>query len=133
MAEPPPGPMAPQPGSDRITVRGMLFLARHGVTLEERMEPQPFEVDVELQRDLTAAARSDELADTIDYSEIFSLVARIVEGESFRLIEALAGAIADAVLLATDASAVEVRVRKPRAPLPGPFETVEVSLTRRRA
>ena len=97
------------------------------------MEPQPFEVDVELRRDLSAAARSDELADTIDYSEIFSLVARIVEGESFRLLEALAAAIADAVLAASDAQAVEVRVRKPRAPLPGPFETVEVALTRRRA
>jgi dihydroneopterin aldolase len=125
--------MSFEPGSDRITLRGMLFLARHGVTLEERIEPQPFEVDVELRRDLTAAARSDELADTIDYSEIFSLVARIVEGESFRLIEALAGRIADAVLEATDARAVEVRVRKPRAPLPGPFETVEVAITRRRA
>lgn len=123
----------PEAGLDRISLRGMLFLARHGVTIEERMEPQPFEVDVELRRDLSAAGRSDDLADTIDYSEVFSLVARIVEGESFRLLEALAGAIADAVLAATDAPAVEVRVRKPRAPLPGPFETVEVSITRRRA
>lgn len=128
-----PGPIPPEASLDRISLRGMLFLARHGVTLEERMEPQPFEVDVELRRDLSAAARSDELADTIDYAEIFSLVARIVEGESFRLVEALAGTIADAVLAATDARAVEVRVRKPRAPLPGPFETVEVALTRRRA
>jgi dihydroneopterin aldolase len=125
-------PMAPDPDSDRITIRGMLFLARHGVTLEERMEPQPFEVDVELRRDLSIASRSDELSDTIDYSGIFSLVARIVEGQSFRLIEALAGTIADAVLAATDARTVEVRVRKPRAPLPGPFETVEVAVGRRR-
>ncbi|MDP9271320.1 MAG: dihydroneopterin aldolase [Chloroflexota bacterium] len=125
-------PMAPDPDLDRITIRGMLFLARHGVTLEERMEPQPFEVDVELRRDLSLASRSDELSDTIDYSGIFNLVARIVEGQSFRLIEALAGAIADAVLAATDARTVEVRVRKPRAPLPGPFETVEVAVGRRR-
>jgi dihydroneopterin aldolase len=125
-------PMAPDPDADRITIRGMLFLARHGVTLEERMEPQPFEVDVELRRDLSLASRSDELSDTIDYSGIFNLVARIVEGQSFRLIEALAGAIADAVLAATDARTVEVRVRKPRAPLPGPFETVEVAVGRRR-
>jgi dihydroneopterin aldolase len=125
-------PLAPDPNSDRITIRGMLFLARHGVTLEERMEPQPFEVDVELRRDLSIASRSDELSDTIDYSGIFSLVARIVEGQSFRLIEALAGTIADAVLATTDARTVEVRVRKPRAPLPGPFETVEVAVGRRR-
>ncbi len=119
-------------GDDRITLRGMLFLARHGVTLEERMEPQPFEVDVELAADLDRAAASDELADTIDYSAVFSLVARIVEEESFRLIEALAGTIADAVLESTGARSVVVRVRKPRAPLPGPFESVEATVRRPR-
>jgi dihydroneopterin aldolase len=118
---------------DRITLRGMHFLARHGVTLEERREPQPFDVDVELQTDLSTSAASDDLADTIDYSEVFALVGRVVEGESHRLIEALAGAIANAVLATTTADAVTVRVRKPKAPLPGPFETVEASLTRRRA
>jgi dihydroneopterin aldolase len=117
---------------DRITLRGMQFLARHGVTIEERLEPQPFEVDVELEADLSAPAASDELTDTIDYSEVFALVSRIVEGESYRLIEALAGAIADAVLATTTVDAVTVRVRKPKAPLPGPLETVEASLTRRR-
>jgi dihydroneopterin aldolase len=128
---PPSAPTAVQ-SLDRIAVRGMLFLARHGVTLEERLEPQPFEVDVELRKDLSTAAVSDDLADTIDYAGLFSLVAGIVEGESYRLIESLAGAIAEAVLKESDAASVEVRVRKPRAPLPGPFETVEVALTRRR-
>ena len=118
--------------SDRITLRGMQFLGRHGVHLEERMEPQPFEVDVILRRDLSLPAASDELADTIDYSEIFSLVGSVVEGRSYRLIEALAGAIADALLAAHPIEDVEVRVRKPKAPLPGAFETVEARLRRRR-
>ena len=119
-----------EPGSqDRISVRGMLFLARHGVNLDERLEPQPFEIDVDLHKNLSGASASDELADTIDYSALFSLVGTIVEGQSFRLIESLAAAIADAVLAETDATAVDVRVRKPRAPLPGPFETVEVART----
>jgi dihydroneopterin aldolase len=123
-----------KPGSqDRISVRGMLFLARHGVTLEERLEPQPFEVDVELHKDLSGASASDELADTVDYSALFSMVGAIVEGQSFRLLESLAGTIADAVLAGTEATAVEVRVRKPRAPLPGPFDTVEVTIHRERA
>lgn len=117
---------------DRITLRGMLFLARHGVTIEERMEPQPIEVDVELATDLDRASASDDLADTIDYSAVFALVARIVEDRSYRLIEALAGAIADEVLEATAAAGVVVRVRKPRAPLPGPFESVEVAVRRPR-
>lgn len=118
--------------SDRITVRGMRFLGRHGVQLEERMEPQLFEVDVILRRDLSVPAASDDLADTVDYGTVFTLVGEVVEGSSFRLIEALAGAIADAILGGLPVDDVEVRVRKPKAPLPGAFETVEARLRRRR-
>ena len=118
--------------SDRITLRGMRFLGRHGVGLEERLEPQPFEVDVIVRADLSAPASSDELADTVDYSAMFSTVQEIVEGQSFRLIEALAGTIADALLEDRRIRDVEVRVRKPKAPLPGAFETVEARLRRRR-
>jgi len=118
---------------DTIELRGMRFFGRHGVSLEERMEPQPFEVDVVLHLDLTRAGASDELADTVDYSTIFDGVAGIVEGRSFRLIEALAAAIGDTVLASHAVAEVEVAVRKPRAPLPGTFETVEVRIRRRRA
>lgn len=121
--------------SDRIVLRGMRFLGRHGVELEERLEPQPIEVDVELELELAAPAASDELNDTIDYAVLFGLVGGIVEGQSFRLLEALAGTIAGAVVDAhgTDdprLEAVTVRVRKPQAPLPGDFETVEVAIRR---
>lgn len=121
--------------SDRISLRGMRFLGRHGVTLEERMEPQPIEVDVDLETDLSGPAASDELTDTVDYSMVFELVRGIVEERSFRLIESLAGEVAAAVLAAHGdeeprLSAVEVRVRKPQAPLPGTFEAVEVAVRR---
>lgn len=121
--------------TDRISLRGMRFLGRHGVELEERLEPQPIEVDVEMHLDLATPSTSDELTDTIDYSAVFQLTGGIVEGQSFRLLEALAGAIADGLVSAhgTDdprLEAVEVRVRKPRAPLPGPFEAVEVTVRR---
>jgi dihydroneopterin aldolase len=118
--------------SDRITVRGMRFLGRHGVQLEERLEPQPFEVDVIVRGDLSVPAASDELADTVDYGTVFTLVGEVVEGGSYRLIEALAGAIADGILAGLPVDDVEVRVRKPKAPLPGAFETVEARLRRRR-
>ena len=118
--------------SDCITLRGMRFLGRHGVELEERLEPQPFEVDVILYADLSKPAASDDLADTIDYSGVFTTVQAIVEGKSFRLIEALAGTIADTLLADQRISDIEVAVRKPKAPLPGAFETVEARLRRRR-
>ena len=119
--------------SDRIELRGMRFMGRHGVHLEERMEPQPFEVDVVVEADLAAAQASDELTDTVDYAAIFDAVRDRVEADSFRLIEALAGAIAGDVLAAHPlVASVDVRVRKPNAPLPGSFDTVEATVRRGR-
>ena len=118
--------------SDRITLRGMRFPGRHGVTPEERAEPQPFEVDVVLRFDLSRATASDDLNDTIDYASVFETTRHTVEERSFHLIEALAAAIADAVLAEHKVDDVEVRLRKPKAPLSGAFETVEVRIRRRR-
>lgn len=120
---------------DRLSLLAMRFTARHGVLPQEKVEPQPFEVDVVLHADLSAAAASDDLADTIDYAALFDLVAAIVTGPSFDLIEGLAGAIARATLAATDprlVGAVEVRVRKPQAPIDGELDTVEAALVRHR-
>ena len=118
---------------DLITLRGMRFLGRHGVSLEERLEPQPIEVDVLIPADLRAAGTSDELAQTVDYGAVFARVAEIVEKQSFRLLEALAETIAQAVLADVKVDEVEVAVRKPKAPLPGAFETVEVRIRRPRS
>ena len=121
---------------DRLSLLGMRFEARHGVLDWEKETPQPFEVDLILHADLSAAADSDDLDTTVDYSALHEMVRAIVQGPSFDLIEALAGAVARATLAATDprtVEAVEVRVRKPNAPIDGAFDTVEAALIRRRA
>jgi dihydroneopterin aldolase len=122
---------------DRLELRGMRFRARHGVHPEEKERPQSWEIDVVLQADLSRPAATDELTDTVDYAAVHALVREIVEGPPVDLIETLAGRIAAAVLDATPVGlvgAVEVRLRKPQAPLPGAaLETVEVTLVRRRA
>ncbi|MDI6870878.1 MAG: dihydroneopterin aldolase [Bacillota bacterium] len=118
---------------DRLSLRSMTFWGYTGVHAEEQERGQPFEVDLDLYLDLRQAARSDDLAATVDYSALFGLVRQVVEGRRFQLVEALAGAVAEAVLAsASPVEAVTVRVRKPRAPLPGVFETVEVELRRSR-
>ena len=120
---------------DRLSLRGMRFEARHGVHDGEKETAQPFEVDLVLHADFGPAAERDELAATADYGALHGVVREIVEGRSFDLIEALAGAIASAALAATDPTivdAVEVRVRKPKAPIDGAFDTVEAALLRRR-
>jgi dihydroneopterin aldolase len=120
---------------DRLSLIGMRFVARHGVLTVEKQRPQRFEVDLVLHADLAAAASSDDLARTVDYAALHDRVAGVVTGRSFDLIEALAGAIAAEALATTDPAvvgAVEVRVRKPDAPIGGALDTVEVSITRRR-
>ena len=127
--------MSPDAFADRLSLLGMRFDARHGVLPEEKETAQPFEVDLVLRADLAAAADRDALEATVDYAALYELVRAIVEGPSFDLIEALAGAIARAVLAATDpalVNEVEVRVRKPKAPIDGAFDTVEAAVTRRR-
>lgn len=120
---------------DRIRLLGLRYRARHGVNPHEKVDPQPFEVDVELHADLADAAERDDLGATVDYAALRDLVDAIVQGPSFDLVEALAGAIARAVLAATEATvvgAVEVRIRKPEA-LAGDLIGPEISVLRRRA
>ena len=120
---------------DRLSLIGMRFEARHGVHDWEKERAQPFEIDLVLHADLAPAAERDDLAATADYGALYRVVRDIVEGRSFDLIEGLAGSIAEAALAATDPTvvgAVEVRVRKPKAPIDGALDTVEATLFRRR-
>jgi dihydroneopterin aldolase len=116
--------------SDRIVLHDMRFLGHHGVEELERREVQPFAVDVELIGDLEPAGRSDDLAQTVDYGAVFTACRDIVEGRSFRLIEALAEAVADEILAAFHVDEVVVRVRKLRPPIEGTIGWAGVEIVR---
>ena len=97
----------------------------------EREVAQDFVVDVDVECDLSQAARSDELADTVDYKLIHGIAKEIIEGESRNLIEALAGAIADRVLELPRIRAVTVRIAKrPASMLPLGAAAVHIYRTR---
>jgi 7,8-dihydroneopterin aldolase/epimerase/oxygenase len=114
----------------RVVLRGMRFHAYHGVFEVESRLGAAFVVDVELVAELP---EGDDLAATIDYARVYELVRRIVTGERYRLIEALAHRLAREVLAAEGlASEVRVRVHKPHAPLPGVVDDVMVEVERRR-
>ena len=115
---------------DTIRICNLQFNVRHGVRPEEKTLHQPFEVDVEIKSDLSKAAASDKLDDTIDYSHVVSIVADVMNGERCCLLEHLAGKIVERLCVLVDRGEVTVRVRKPRAPIVVPFDTVEVELIR---
>jgi dihydroneopterin aldolase len=117
---------------DTITLRGLRGFGRHGVLDSERVQGQPFLVDLVLTLDTTEAAASDDLADTVDYSAVARDALDVVEGEPVALIERLAQRIGDAVLTHPRVVAVDVTVHKPSAPLPVPFDDICLTIRRTR-
>ncbi len=103
---------------DRILLEGMVFHGRHGTLPAERELGQPFVVDVELRLDLRAAGLSDDLTQTVDYSEVHRRAKEIVEGPPAGLTETVAERIATAVLEEHPlVEAVRVKVEKPNVRL----------------
>jgi dihydroneopterin aldolase len=117
---------------DRVSLRGLKVWGHHGVFDHERADGQDFVIDVVLYFDTRPAARSDDLADTVNYAAVAQSVTSIVGGEPVNLIETLAGRIADACLDDPRVETVEVNVHKPHAPIPLPFDDVVVSIRRSR-
>ena len=119
--------------TDRIVLSRMRFDGRHGVSDEERATPQTFEVDVELYLDLQPAGIDDDLAKTVDYSQVFELCRDLIESTNFRLLETIAEGIAHEILAAHRVTDVVVRVRKLRVPVSGTLDHAEVEIRRTRS
>ncbi len=129
-----PGRVEPESVGDAIEVLGLRVLGTHGVLDEERHRPQPFEVDLCVWADLSAAAASDLIGDTVDYGALTALAVGVVSGRSFHLLEALAEHIASTLVDSDDRiEGVRVTVRKLRPPLPVDVGAVAVRRTRWRA
>ncbi|MGD0742974.1 MAG: dihydroneopterin aldolase [Acidimicrobiales bacterium] len=117
--------------SDAIEIRGLRVLATHGVLAQERDHPQPFELDLSVETPFDGAAASDDLGRAVDYSGIVAVVRELVASSHFQLLEALAEAVAAAVLADRRVEAVTVAVRKLRPPVAADVATIGVRVTRR--
>lgn len=116
---------------DLIELRGLRLVGICGALPEERERPQPLEVDLTVEADLSVSGRSDDLGDTIDYGALCDAVAHVVANGSPRLLEHLAQRIALAALAVDDrATAVTVAVRKLRPPVPHALATSGVRIRR---
>jgi 7,8-dihydroneopterin aldolase/epimerase/oxygenase len=119
---------------DRILLEGMIFHGRHGTLPAERELGQPFVVDIELRLDLQAAGLSDDLTQTVDYSEVHRQAKEIVEGPPVSLTETVAERIAGAVMENyLKVEAIRVKVAKPNVRLDNTVLTGSaVEIVRRR-
>ena len=117
--------------TDRIFIAGLSLHAYHGVMPYEGKVGQTFTIDIELAIDLSAAARSDKVADTVSYDKVVECASAAFCAQKFRLIEAAAGSVADAVLARFPrVQSVRVTIHKPHAPIAATFSDVGVALLR---
>ena len=119
---------------DKIILRELHFLARHGVLPIETENSQRFSATVELELPLAAAGKSDRLDQTVDYCAVQEVVRGIIEGSHKRLIETLAESVAAELLRAfPNLLAVTVEIIKPSPPVDFQFAGVSVRIRRERA
>lgn len=116
---------------DVILLEGIQVPAALGVTAAERRMRRPVTLDLEVERDLRAAGRSDRIGQTLHYKRIFEVVEDVAAHQEHKLVEALGERIAAAVLGKFDADAVTVTVRKPK-PIAGVLDYAGIRITRSR-
>ncbi len=117
--------------SDVILLEGIQVPAALGVTAAERRARRPVLLDIEVERDLTRAGRTDRIGDTLHYKRIFEVVEEVASNQEHKLVEALGDRIARVVLGKFDAEAVVVTVRKP-TPIAGVLQYAGVRVRRAR-
>ena len=116
---------------DCIHLTGIRGYGYTGYLPEEQVLGQWFEVDVSLWLDISTAAKTDAIEDTLDYRSIISLVQHLVKTSKFVLVERLASTIADSILVKSDRlTQVQVTLSKLAAPIPDFGGKISICLTR---
>ncbi len=118
---------------DEVFLEGIELFGYIGVLEDEKREGQTFYIDVALGVDLREAGKSDLLARTINYAEVFTLAEQLMDEARCDLIETYAEQLAEEIFAYFDlAQTAKITVRKPDAPIEGKFRAVGITLFRRR-
>ena len=118
-------------GGDLLRLEGMSFFGHHGHLPDERSAGVHLDVDVAITTDVRPASASDRIDDALDYARLVETCRRVVEEQSFNLVETVAEHLAAALLAEPLASAVRVRVAK-RPPLAASVDRFSVTVERSR-
>ena len=96
----------------KISIVDLEVFYHVGVPDAERAQPQRLLLTVQMTSDFSAAAKSDGIADTIDYYAVTQRLLKFGDGRSWKLIEKLAVDLADVILAEFRPQAVAVEVKK---------------------
>ncbi len=118
---------------DRIEIKGLRVMARHGYTKEEKIMEQEFEMDILLFCSLEKAIETDRAEDTVECGGLIRLVTKTLKEEPYQLIEKAAQKLTEAILgYSPLISAVELTLKKTQSGILADFDSVGVHLRRER-
>ncbi len=115
---------------DKIFIRNLELRTIIGLYEQERSAKQALIFNLELRGDFSHAGRTDTLDHSVNYREVEEKVIELVEASSFRLLEALAEAVADLCLSFDEVVSVRVAIDKPAAALRA--DSIGLEIERRR-
>ena len=119
---------------NQIIIKNFKIFAYHGFHNAEKLNGQNFYIDLTVNIPNIKGVESDELDETVSYSEIMSTVKNTVQSKSYNLIEKLASSIIrDLFLNFEKIEELDIVVKKPEAPINENFEYVAVRLVRKRS
>ncbi|MGN6109218.1 MAG: dihydroneopterin aldolase [Kofleriaceae bacterium] len=105
--------------TDCVFVRGLEFEGNHGYSAAERRGTRRFRVNLTIELPLTTAASTDRLGDTVNYWQVSDIVVSLGTRSTFRLLEALAGAIGAKIQELYPHVQVSIELEKLAPPCPG--------------
>ena len=100
---------------DRVFIEDLRVETVIGIFDWEREIKQAVSLDLEMAFDIRAAARSDSIADALDYKAVAKRLIRFIEESEFQLVEALAERCASIVLEEFPVTWLRLRLSKPGA------------------
>ena len=116
---------------DQIRIDRLKVFAHHGVYPEESAQGQNFYVSAILDVDTREAGLRDELSESVDYGSVSMFIDKYMKKNTFKLLEAVVENLAREILLKYPlVHSVTLKVSKPQAPIPLPFEDVSVTVKR---
>lgn len=117
---------------DAIRIKGIRAYGYTGYFAAEQTLGQWFEVDLRISLDLSRTGADDELAHSLDYSQVVDRVRSLVEQSRFRTLERLATVICAAVLEFDKVGRVDATLTKLAAPIPGFAGRIAIEMSRGR-
>lgn len=116
---------------DQIIIENLAVFAHHGVYREENEKGQNFYINAVLETDTRKAGTLDDLDLSTNYGEVCAFLDNFLKEHIYKLIETVAEKASEELLLRfPSVRRVTLEIRKPEAPIPLPFESVSVKITR---